>query len=863
MLLNTSARIWLFTTFLCIFSISGFSQRKNFFVDRTEPSWIVKLNPKRIKLNPKDVGDGYYLGLVDKQNHAELKSEYRHYIREIVSQTGVQNASEISVTYDPSFQKLTFHKIIVWRDNQPIDKLVASKFKVLQNEKELSKFIYSGTFDAYLILDDVRKGDRIEYAYSLQGRNPILEDKYTNMFYFEGSKSYAREYTNLIVSKKRKLNFKNFNFNKKPVSREIGDLRIYEWENTSTKTHPAEEYEPSWYVQEKYTQVSEYQSWEEVVNWGLRTNSYPSLKTPALDKTAKHLQYLAKNDQQKYIELAIRFVQDEIRYMGIEMGEYSQRPNSPEAVLMQRYGDCKDKSLLLIYLLQKQNINAYMAYVDTYSGKRLQDFLPSPFLFDHAVVVVERDGVKTWIDPTMSQQRGTFQSIYFPDYGKALVLKSAEDALEDVVSMATGKLSANLNFIVPDTAAGSKTTLIISSIYTDNYADDIRSTIEDQGTAGLQQTFLEYIGKYYPDIKSNADIVIQDDELKNEIQITESYLIDNIWLRSDQANTKPYIYFYGDLIESELRGVKNKNRKSPLSLKYPINVDQSLVVQLPGMWGFEDQSTKVESDEYYFEYSRFSKANTLKINFSYRNFKDHIAPENISRYAKDIKIINNSLSTSIQYNTGTSNVNNIAYPIVLGCLSVLVSAFFFLKQYHYRGAFDLKEIIEAPALGGWLVLVGIVVVFAPLSNLFSLVNANMFPKILVGEKSPIPPTLIKAVQLIKVVCFSIQFSWSILIIGLFFRKRDNLPQQFMQQRFFGIILIIVFAITDLLLNYFMNQPLGEWRIYAGYLLQISGSLALISYFRRSERVRKTFVFTYPELPWKLASIKYAKENGGL
>ncbi len=54
----------------------------------------------------------------------------------------------------------------------------AGKFKVLQNEKDLSKFIYSGTYDAFLLLEDVRKGDRIEYAYTIKGDNPIFGRKY-------------------------------------------------------------------------------------------------------------------------------------------------------------------------------------------------------------------------------------------------------------------------------------------------------------------------------------------------------------------------------------------------------------------------------------------------------------------------------------------------------------------------------------------------------------------------------------------------------------------------------------------------------------------------------------------------------------
>jgi transglutaminase-like putative cysteine protease len=856
MYLHASAKTWLFTIFLCLEAAATLGQGKNFFIDRKEPSWIVKVSPKTYKVNQKDVSDGYYMGLVEKQNHAELKEEYRHFIREIISQSGVQNGSEISVTYDPGFQQLIFHKIIVWRNNHPVDQLSARKFKVLQNEKELSKFIYSGTFDAYLILDDVRKGDRIEYAYTIKGRNPIFGAKYANTFYFEGSSSYGREYTNLIVSKKRHLNFKSFNFDTKPLSRDVGGLRIYEWESTLTKTHRAEAYEPSWYVAEKYTQVSEYQSWIDVVNWGLKVNSYPDLKTPLVDKTVRELQSLSRNDPEKYIELATRFVQDEIRYMGIEMGEYSQRPNSPERILIQRYGDCKDKSLLLIYLLNKQNIDAYMAYVDTYSGKRTRDFLPSPFLFDHAVVVVEYKNNKTWIDPTISNQRGTFQTIYFPNYGQALVLKAGVDQPEDVISIPTGKLVADLTFNIPDTAAGNKASLTISSTYTDNYADDIRLTIDEQGTDGLEKSFREYISKYYPDIESKGNIIIKDNESSNTINIIESYLIGNIWLKSDKANTNRYIYFYGDLIDVELRTVKDKNRKSPLSLKYPINVEENIFVQLPDFWRYKDQFTKVESDNYYFEFSRFSKANTLKINYSYRNFKDHINASDIGQYIKDSRKIGDNLSTYIEYRPMAKNVNYNPYLLVLATLTILASGFYFLKKYHNRTPYDIQQIMLAPPIGGWLIVAAIFVLLDPLSLLFSAASTNLLSWSTETTQTGTIQTLLISSQVVKIVCFSIQLSWSILISALFFKRRDNLPRQYVKYLHFEIFLFLFYLAIDLLSGFATDQTTVQVTQVFGNLFAVAVCLSWAIYFRRSARVKKTFVFTYPELRWRMDQIKH-------
>ena len=77
-----------------------------------------------------------------------------------------------------------------------------------------------------------------------------------------------------------------------------------------------------------------------------------------------------KTDEQKVLS-ALHFVQDEVRYMGIEMGVNSHKPHAPDAVFAQRFGDCKDKTYLFCTLLQGMNIPAYPVLVNTGFKQRL------------------------------------------------------------------------------------------------------------------------------------------------------------------------------------------------------------------------------------------------------------------------------------------------------------------------------------------------------------------------------------------------------------------------------------------------------------------------------------------------------------
>ncbi|HTE10505.1 MAG TPA: DUF3857 domain-containing protein, partial [Chitinophagaceae bacterium] len=82
-----------------------------------EPQWLYKVEAGNTKSpSPGAVSNGYYIELGDHQVNLAMQTEYRHTIRHIINESGVQYASEVSVTFAPEFQKVFFHKVILWRN---------------------------------------------------------------------------------------------------------------------------------------------------------------------------------------------------------------------------------------------------------------------------------------------------------------------------------------------------------------------------------------------------------------------------------------------------------------------------------------------------------------------------------------------------------------------------------------------------------------------------------------------------------------------------------------------------------------------------------------------------------------------------
>jgi len=108
---------------------------------------------------------------------------------------------------------------------------------------------------------------------------------------------------------------------------------------------------------------------------------------------------LAKRSRDEKIQALWQYLSTNIRYTGVEFGEASVVPRSPAEVLTRKYGDCKDKSVLLIAMLRSAGIPAYLALLEVGRREDVPSDLPGIGLFDHAIVFVPGPP-DLWIDAT-------------------------------------------------------------------------------------------------------------------------------------------------------------------------------------------------------------------------------------------------------------------------------------------------------------------------------------------------------------------------------------------------------------------------------------------------------------------------------
>jgi transglutaminase-like putative cysteine protease len=840
--------VWLLL--LVMVSVTLRAQQKKVNIGPT-PNWLVPYLPDLTKKpNVKNISDGYYLLLLEEQRQVELKSTYHHFIRMIVSEAGIQNGSEISVDYDPQYEKLVFHKIIIHRDGKEINRLSDASFKLLQQEQDLSRFIYSGTFTAYLILEDVRKGDQIEYAYSVTGANPIFNGKLDSRLYFITYDPIVNYYRNLIISPARQVHFKSFNNAVLPPPKMWNGLTVYEWNNIELRESENTGYVPSWYNSFTRLQVSEYNSWKDVAEWGMKVNT-TAPAGPELQRKIAALKRSANGDKAIYLQQALRFVQDDIRYMGIEMGESSHRPNTPDKVLAQRFGDCKDKALLLCTLLHAYDINASMAYVNTDMKGTVSNMLPSPNAFNHVIVCSRFNNKTYWLDATISYQRGTLKDFCEPGYQLALVVTDTTTQLTPIVQTTRGRISVHETFTLPDDEEKDGSLQVVTSYHRDD-ADGQRAELAATSMKDKEKSYLNYYKKLYGEVTVKEAITTQDTTITNVLQVNESYLIHHLW-KKDSSTQKLQFTAIAQSLYDLLSYVSDEQRKVPVTLRYPYDLDYRITINTPIEWSIDQTPLHFKNEYYQFDYTAEKEDHLVTLSYQFKTFSDHIPVKFIPQYVKELKKIIEVTSMELTWKPGLTPVNHPVFQgnwlaIVLALLAAAVFVHLAILYYNYS-VLPVRYPLEPLPIAGGLVLLAIGLTFSPMVDVARLCKMEVFNyeiwTTISARKDLGNITIVQLLLISEVLVNVFLLVYAVLLAVLFFNKRDTFP--FALATYYFICTVFIYVDNSLYHYYFKTNTLENIISLNSVLWPLLRMAIWVPYLLTSERAKATFIMPHPTL----------------
>ena len=819
-----------------------------------EPEWVRPIALDRAVPPPAGpVTEGFEVLLVDRQE-AVLPSgheSYRHVAYRLLDEGAVQDHSQIEIDFDPLYERITLHAVTVWRDGRAINQLQSRRIRVSQRESQADYQIYDGSLSLDVLLEDVRRGDIVEYSYTRRGANPVFGDHYMSAVTLQETVPLHRLEFRVLWPRGRPLFVRPRRTEVRPTVRDDGAYREYVWRVHDVPAELLDADLPSWYDALPEIQLSDFASWAAVAAWGdslfpVNDAATAALAGPLADIRAAHPDTLAR------VLAALRFVQDEIRYLGVEIGVNSHQPYPPAVVLRRRYGDCKDKALLFVTLLRALGVSARPALVSTSYGSHLAAFQPTAALFDHVVVVLDLDGGRHWVDPTALYERGGLDDAT-PLFGAALVLGGGADSLVAIPDVPAAHPVTDVTVSMTLRGADSAATMRVNTRYSSQAADDVRASVRATSAVELQRRYQDYYARLYPAIRSEAPPTVEDDDVANVLRTTERYEVPEFW---HQSSSGEGIVGTFEPLEGSLSipPATSAARTMPLAVAYPVHIRYTIEARIASGWSIRTHSESLETAAARFRYGVEAHGDVLRLTYEYETLADHVAPERVPDHQAKLARARKLLSFSVMppasgaASAKWTNPDELNWSVLLAAsLALLLSLFgaFWVVRHPPpawpRGPADAKQ--GPTGLGGWLILVGIGAVVTPIRLAVSLVqtgptySASSWARLTSPGTSAYHPLWAPAL-LFELLGHIVLFVFSMLLVWQFFRRRPWFPALFVLFILSRTVFLVLDGVFVRLIPALADQADPAW---TPQWQAVAVSVIWVSYMFRSRRVQNTFM----------------------
>lgn len=490
------------------------------------PDWVERAEIPDLPGTLLDAAqNGSFALLVDSQVawRGETELTYFRLVQQVLDRAGLEAVAAVSRDYDPASTRIALLRLDVIRDGQVISYRDRVAADILRRETRLDAGIIDGTLTAQLQVPDLRVGDIVDYEF-LSARDPYVAGA-------DRSVSVGLEFSvPVALARHVALWPADWPYYAAPVPDRIatsetpeGAVIRHEWISRAHRPWRYEEMTPVEAL--PYAEVQ----YGADADWSVLSSALTPFYEAAYPLTAEWegrvAQIAADNPTPEARAVAaLRLVQDNIRYVGVEIGPGGIFARPPATVIARGFGDCKDKALLLNAILDRLGIEAYVALADLDEGYALPGRLPSVGAFDHMILTARIGGRDYWMDPTASHEGGTLDLAAAPDYGFALPLDGS-DRKELAAIPATERMIWQT-----DTTEAYSFNLLgvfleVTTIFEGRAANWNRLRWATEAPTDLSHSYLEYYTGRYPGIRELRQASIADDRVQNRLTLSERYFL--------------------------------------------------------------------------------------------------------------------------------------------------------------------------------------------------------------------------------------------------------------------------------------------------------------------------------------------------
>lgn len=607
--------------------------------------WVAR---RKVMNTEREPGEPVTILLFDRQIHAPSNTRYTRVVRRLETHQAVQDLGTIELAFDPAIQRLVVHGVSVFRAGTLTNHANESAFELLQREATLEQDVLTGAVTALLLLKDIRVGDVLDIEFSVISDSGLFGEHYWHSETVENVHPVGRQWLSWIERDGQDLFIREapgFGTFEKETN-DHGTVRNWKFEHT-----PVVRLEPD--LPASYRPFAEigittFPGWNAVVDLFLAPWSAEPSDRSGLDMELAALRNRFSDDAGDGITAATNLVRHQIRYLGYSPGILGLVPADPGMVWQRRFGDCKEKSRLLCWLLRELGVEADPVLVHSFWGGGLHEFPPSPGVFDHVVVRVRHGGDVLWIDPTDVARQGAvtqWKSLPF-HFGLPLVPDSDQLVAIPAEPKGTSGLEVEETVLVDSKSRGAN--IMVSHTYRGRDADMMRHAMDSRGRSALSEYLTEQVKLTRRDAQPSDELEVTDDPTANILVMKRKFRCEELLAESPNGDAA-IVFIVPHSVPQRVTGVSTTERRHPLGIQHPVDVKHTIRLNSPDPKNCRIPAQIVNNEFFKFSFITTSNRTESIHSFVFNTLSDQVPPSKIRSYSKDLAKVAEALDWHIRF----------------------------------------------------------------------------------------------------------------------------------------------------------------------------------------------------------------------
>ena len=333
----------------------------------------------------------------------------------IQSDAGVERFGQLIFGYSSANEKLEMDYVRVRKADGTVVNATTSDIQDLTAPVAREAPIYTDSRQKHITVPGLRPGDTLEYHLVWNVHTALAQNHFwvEHDFVKKGIIVLSDELAvDIPAASKVKLKTEpGF----EPAIKEQDGRRTYSWKREQLKTDAERDEEEKEKAEKEKSgeeadeeqeeldeirpdvQLTTFQNWDEVGQWYAELQRDRVVPDERIKVKAEEI-IKGRTTEKEKAQALYEYVAQNFRYVSLSLGQSRYQPHAATEVMVNQYGDCKDKHTLLASMLAATGLRAYPVLMN--SARKIDVDMPSPGQFDHVISAIPIGSETLWADTT-------------------------------------------------------------------------------------------------------------------------------------------------------------------------------------------------------------------------------------------------------------------------------------------------------------------------------------------------------------------------------------------------------------------------------------------------------------------------------